>query len=212
MSMPDPEFIGRARALKSRLDNAAHASEAAMQAIFGPAAADYRRRSRKAGSSLRPETLLEIERDWHKIPTDGGLGVTTKRDRRSLFIEDVRIAPATITNEIWGGPDQRETCLCIVRITLEISPKRVAWRTATIASLGLHGLARRFQRGFDISDQAVLHDLGLLATAARGLIKEAPGSEFTVPTPSGGSWRGSVGPFCNLQKIVAPAANVRTFW
>jgi hypothetical protein len=138
------------------------------------------------------------------------MGLATKRDKRSLFIADVRVAPATITNEMGGGPDQRETCLCIVRITLEISPKRAAWKTATIASLGLHGLARRYQRGFDVTDDAVLLDLGLLATRTRA-DQRGPGKRIHR-ADAVRRLRGAVGPFCNLQKIVAPAANVRTFW
>jgi hypothetical protein len=42
----------------------------------------------------------------------------------------------------------------------------MGFQPVTIAVIGAHALARRFQHGFQNSDEAILHDLRALASAA----------------------------------------------
>jgi hypothetical protein len=46
------------------------------------------------------------------------------------------------------------------------------------------------QRGFDVSDEAVLRDIAALARHPLHL--RAPDTEFRVPMPDGGAWHGTV--------------------
>lgn len=188
--------------------DAADASERAIEAILARTLADYRRR--KAGSSLRPETLLQIETDWHKVPTAGCLGLTIHRDRRNLLITDLRIAMSVIGNSDWAV-GRKEAGINVVKITFEISPKRPAYAAPIIANFNLLALARRFQKGFGTTDEEILADVGRLAAVAPSLILAASGTPFSVPAASGGEWRGRVGPFRSMRGVEAPAALVRTF-
>jgi hypothetical protein len=61
-----------------------------------------------------------------------------------------------------------------------------------IAGVGLHALARRYQRGADRTDTAVLGDLLPIATDYRAVARAK--GEFSIPA-GGGSWIGACGPF-----------------
>jgi hypothetical protein len=74
----------------------------------------------------------------------------------------------------------------------------------TLADVGLHGLARRIERGRPNDDAAVLADLKSLADGWRAAL--AKGGDFSIPTPSGGKWLGSV-----TAVKGAPMLAVRTF-
>jgi hypothetical protein len=67
-----------------------------------------------------------------------------------------------------------------------VSPERFRFEHALVASVPLHALARRFQRGWDLSDAAVR---AALASPRPDVL--AAGGEFTVPLPEG-CWVGTV--------------------
>jgi hypothetical protein len=67
-----------------------------------------------------------------------------------------------------------------------VSPERFRFEDALVASAPLHALARRFQRGWDLSDAAVR---AALASPRPDVL--AAGGEFTVPLPEG-CWVGTV--------------------
>jgi hypothetical protein len=200
------EFLGLARVYRSRMLTAAEPIGRAMRDIAAAAFATYQRR--RQGSSLRPETLLAIEAEWRAISRAGCLGQIIKRERRSLTVEDIRIAPATVGNEAWH--DQTEASLCIVINRLIITPRKISSEGVTVASVSLHGLGRRIQRGFDNSDDAITRDFALIAAAAPRLLALDDRS-FVVETGSGGKWRGAIDPFRDTSGVERRTLNIRTF-
>ena len=90
----------------------------------------------------------------------------------------------------------------IVRVVLEATAWGAVGATANIvASISLHALARRFQRGFDTTDGAILVELRELAMrhAAIG-----------VSLCDGGSWVGEVAR-TEVAQVSCPVLAVRTF-
>ena len=61
-----------------------------------------------------------------------------------------------------------------------------------IAGFGLHSIARRFERGGDRTDAAVLADFSALAAGYAAAV--AARGEFEITVPSGGRWIGAFGP------------------
>jgi hypothetical protein len=73
--------------------------------------------------------------------------------------------------------------------TLILSPEALRFDHALIASVPLHALARRLQRGWDVSDAEVRADLAALACTRPDVL--AAGRKFNVPLATG-CWVGSV--------------------
>jgi len=86
--------------------------------------------------------------------------------------------------------DERELSLA-VRLTEIVCkpPEALRERTLILSTVGLHALARCYQRGLDHSDQRVLADLTVLARAALEAIRDGD-QEVRIPAPSGGAWVG----------------------
>jgi hypothetical protein len=76
-----------------------------------------------------------------------------------------------------------------------------------VASVSLHALARRYQRGFNTTDAAILSELRELALRHEEIV-EAMG-EFSLPG-DGGSWVGSVAR-TQVDDMWEPTLTVRTF-
>lgn len=66
-------------------------------------------------------------------------------------------------------------------------------RTTTLATLSLHALACRYQRGRDTSDAALLREIALLSRNA-SMLPEGGGG-LKVPTNRDGGWRGRIVPY-----------------
>ena len=94
----------------------------------------------------------------------------------------------------------------IVRINLSAIPWGAVGATANlIVSVSLHALARRFQRGFDTTDGAILSELRELALRHTSIIKAS--SDFSVAF-DGGCWVGEV---ARTETFAAPVLAIRTF-
>ena len=89
-------------------------------------------------------------------------------------------------------------------------PSRYDLVTTTLAHVSLHALARRFQRGLDIREDAIKGDLLALAEAHQGIRGLENGSTILVPVP-GGSWRANVAAMDDSRGTVNVALAVRTF-
>jgi hypothetical protein len=144
------------------------------------------------------------------LPSAGRLALTIERDKTGLRIEELRVAAGKIRFVAWedGGS---EVDVGIVRIELQA----VSWKPAfvvgdLIASLSLHALGRRYQRGFDTSDAAILAEMRTIALCQPDIV-EANGA-FSIPG-NGGSWVGEVGqrdamPMLAIRSFVPPGASV----
>jgi hypothetical protein len=71
-----------------------------------------------------------------------------------------------------------------------LQPPRFEERHLVLATVGLHALARRYERGEDLSDFSVLRDLAGFRRRWRRIV-EAETDEFEVPTSTGGRWIGA---------------------
>jgi hypothetical protein len=85
-----------------------------------------------------------------------------------------------------------QPALAIVLRSLAVKPPAFEERSIVLACVGLHALARRYQRGAARDDAAVLADLHPLGRG--GLEAFRDGGEFAIPAPGGGRWIGAVAP------------------
>lgn len=203
------EFLGMARRLRDQVAAAAVVSSPMMKAIYNHAFAtlDRRKRRRRPHIVWRPDYLLEVEQKWRAIPMTECLHLHVARTKISLVIHDVRVGSTVIANSAWPA-DDKELDLIVVgnRLTLDTTGARSD--SAFMATLSLHGLSRRYRRGFANTDLAVMRDLGVLAQCK---LPDAPTPNFYVQAPSGGEWRGAVTRFNGLDAAQALVFGVRTF-
>jgi hypothetical protein len=97
------------------------------------------------------------------------------------------------------APNADELAVSVTSVTLGLQGDVLISDRRLLADVGLHALARRYERGTDRHDTAVLSDLALLAHAHESAV--ALGSAFTIA-----GWRGEV---CLVAG--APVLCVRTF-
>jgi hypothetical protein len=80
-----------------------------------------------------------------------------------------------------------------------------------LVTVGGHGISRRYQRGFDLSDAGIISDLATLVAALPGLIAQGP-AEVAV-TVRDGEW--IIGKCTSLRDILSGksglAVHVRTY-
>ena len=67
------EFVGKARAFRTRMALAAEASGSVLQKIGIDVFAEFARRKRNHNFGLREDALFDLERRWRSIPPFGGI-------------------------------------------------------------------------------------------------------------------------------------------
>jgi hypothetical protein len=203
MTHVPPEFLGRARAFRARIGADDAAVGMAINRITAPLLA---RRRRKA--TFRPETLIDAERQFQfQVPAGARLTLKVERDRHGLRIEEFRVAAGEFRFCSWED-DAADADPGVVRVVLEATGWGAVGATANIvASVSLHALARRYQRGFDTSDAAILAELRELAMRHAAIV-EAQG-DFSMAF-DGGSWVGEVAR-TEVAQVSCPVLAVRTF-
>jgi hypothetical protein len=130
----------------------------------------------------RFDYLRDLAAKWRAQHDPGRLALLSQFDDGRLHIAELRISPAKMRFE--AGFEEPALSIGLHLVTMQ--PPRFREARAIIADVGLHALARRYQRAADHADVAVLADLEALARAWRGVA-----GEFRVPTPSGGEWIGA---------------------
>jgi hypothetical protein len=190
------EFIGAARVLRDKIAAAHAVIEQRTETLI----ASFRPRD---NFTPFPKRAM-IERLLRRLRAQRSLArlrlVSSYKDGK-LQLAELRAEPARVTLPRWGAA---ELSILISMRTLAIRPPAFAQMALPMAFVGIHALSRRFQRGEDRSDAAVLRDLEALGrswrTAVEGTI------EFAVPAPGGGRWIGA-------QHLLgeAPVLAVRTF-
>jgi hypothetical protein len=178
------EFVGLARQFRSRVV----AAERAFVDDIEPMVAPLRPRERFTPVP-RQVVVRILGRTWRYRGPLGRLDLVARYDNPRLDLIDIRLADAKVICDAWVGDD--EPALAVVLHHVGIAPPAPLRESATmLASLGLHALARRYQRGADRSDDAIKADLLALAHAAPGAVIDGGG--FEIATPSGGCWIGAV--------------------
>lgn len=200
---PDPgPFVwasprGCARVLRSRIAAADAQWRAASDALLAPLTGTNTTRFSRRTLAARFGT------DWRALP--GKLGRLKLRIAPSDVLE-IRLAPFGIS---WDGRDGDDPGIALIVRSVSLGQAPTD-DTRIIAVVGLHALARRFERAIAgkrdekaaLRDLAALCDLAAWKPGLRGLV-----AEFDIAAPGGGFWRGSVMKF----QDGAPAAAVRTF-
>jgi hypothetical protein len=140
----------------------------------------------------RRETLTGVADEWRRrMPPRGQLAIEIDLNarRKSLRIREMRATTSVYRPEEW---DVAEKGMIVGLTLLEVWPLHSKFDLYTLAHVGLHAIGRRFQRGVDTSEAAIMHDLHALALAHHRLADQPSGSEFRVSLDHGGVWRGSV--------------------
>ena len=177
------EFMRQARYFRDGLMSVSLECSARMNAIVAPLLARWRR-----SPIPRPETLLDAARAWRALPDFGRLDLTVTTGKRQLHIHELRVSASDFRAADWTVD---EPGLSVLGVVLEVAPHRCVFDILSLATVSLHALARRYQRGFAITDAAIMHDLHMLAKAHAGLAGGAA-TEFEVAVPSGGRWVGNL--------------------
>jgi hypothetical protein len=171
------EFIGKARALRERIARAAASHEVATERIIAPL------RPRPAWPTPdRPEYLAGVAKRYRACLSPARLCLDARAEGRALHLHEVVATADDTLLPGWGGP---EPALALLFLLIETPPFRE--RGGLLAVVGLHALARRFQRGSGGPD-GVLRDLRSLALQY-GRCLGVAGDEFEAPC-GGGRWIG----------------------
>jgi hypothetical protein len=193
------EFVGKARVFRSRMIAATTRVGMQMNAISQYSFGLYKRRN----AAPRPEHLVAIEQQWRSISPAGCLRLTVRRDKRSMSIEDTRIAATTSKNAQWG--DASEKSICLVESSLALTKRHAETTATTLAAVSLHALGRWYQRAFTTNDIAMMLDLALVVKAVPTLDPNV--IDVDLPSENGGSWRGAIVETLNGKNVI----NLRTF-
>jgi hypothetical protein len=180
------EFIGQARLFCARIDAAAKLASATVLRICADARAVVQRRP-----TWRGEHFSGFERQWRQtIPDEGRIRLEITRSKRALVITEFRLTRSSYEDIRWSHPFPEASVglmLCTFRLT---TPAAFECKRLAIATLGIHAIARRYQRGFNNTDRAIQTDILELAINASRLL-DADSETFAIPCPSG-RWVGAI--------------------
>jgi hypothetical protein len=194
------EFVGLARRYRSKIAVAHSHAEPAAERLIEP----YRPRS---GFEPWPRlTMLErLSRRWRALPTGNRVPSASRYAAGKVEIADLWLTPARISLPTWADD---ELALCLTLRVIEIAPPDFSDTSLTVATVGLHALARRYERGVGRTDAAVLRDLLALGPGYLSTFREEveAGADFAIPLPCGGIWIGAA-----TELDGNPLLGVRTF-
>jgi len=146
------EFLGAARRFRERILAVDALAIDAMEVILAP----VRRRLEKK-RNLRSAMVIDTAREWReKVPAEFRLSLDVIYREHSVAITEVRISSSRTKHIAWGGTG--EPGISIARVELAAGNGRLTVDTRPLASISLHALARRYQRG-GCDEAAISRDL-----------------------------------------------------
>jgi hypothetical protein len=177
------EYIGLARNLIRRITAAYQAAESRRGRLLRPfrPTANFRPVPRH----IHLQTLSERLRHPRALCRLRG---AAKFEAGHLRVMEIWAVPATLEHDDWH---ETEPALALMVRLIRIEPPNFVEKDERVVAVGIHALARRYQRGAEWADAAVLGDL-LALVEAYPRAGPAPG-EFAAPA-SGGRWRGAIAP------------------
>lgn len=179
------EWIGRARELRRRLSLHYIAADLRIQKLLKP----IRRREGFAPKMPRPQVLQRVHDGWCAEPVGlSRLVALADLSAGKLRLGEVRAGGSKMRLEGWDG--EPELAIALWSIAIISDPPAYAEERSLICDLGLHALARRFERGDGREDRDVLRDLLPLVDAYKATV--ADGGEFAIPVRAGGTWIGRI--------------------
>jgi hypothetical protein len=184
---PPAEFFGKARDLRRRVAAEDPVFDATVDALLGPV---RDRRRRFPHRSLRQETLINLVQSWRFMPCrDWRLDLTARLDKGKASLCEYRLVAGEMrkpNDPNWLG---HEDDVAAIKIDMAISGASVHLLSYCVTTFSLHALARRYQRGADSSDEALLHDC-LVATRIDPATLPGAGGHKITTDEHGGGWRG----------------------
>jgi hypothetical protein len=197
-----PEFAGRARAFRNRILDIDDQVGPAIAAITGYARAVLRRRN-----TYRLEHFRHLERAWRlTIPAMSRLAYAVERTKDSLTIADARVCTSTFHKGVWEN-EFGEHSLTLIIYSGRFTSGHIDVESVPVSVVSLHALARRFQRSFDSSDEAVLRDLSFISSNAEDLLNT---TRFRQPAGDG-AWHGETLTVATTEKRSQRVLATRTF-
>jgi hypothetical protein len=138
----------------------------------------------------RPELLVEAARRWEaELAGPARLALSIERSHRRLRVDEMRVQSIGGFRVKKWKLDAVENAMLLSRWSLSVWPRLLSFDTKMLALVGLHSLARRFERGRDRSTEAIMRDLRHLGEA--GETQRRAGEHVIVPVPDG-QWAGVV--------------------
>jgi hypothetical protein len=225
-ALPVPvEFVGLARAFRRTVGQSAACFKRDMEELVETITREMNR-PRRAANKLRDNIRAEIRRGWLALPNRHRfilycLDETPRLGRGRLDLHAIRLTTMDTSAADW---DNSEPGILLIRTRLSLDRKEVAVTPMPIASLGLHALARRYERGRDRSEAVLLNDLWSIVLTITGVLPGRPDEERGASLSNGrhvwrgacpsGEWRGAIATVhvCNGDKTsdhVIPM--IRTF-
>jgi hypothetical protein len=179
------EFLGQARLFCERIKIATQCASAAVKQIASDAHAVVERRPR-----WRPEHFMGFEQQWRRtMPAEGRIGRVTNRGKRELLISETRLAFSNYKDIRWSRPEL-ELSVALGRYSLQLSTP-AAYRTgrSVLAIIGIHAIARWYERASDKTNEAIAGDIAELALHFPRLC-DGNNEAFALPCISG-RWVGA---------------------
>jgi hypothetical protein len=167
------EYLGRARQLRTKCALGWAAAEPEMTKLLAPL------RPRPGFAPMPTHRYLRgVARAWRRLPSAGRLRLRLGSEPGVLQITELRLLPMRITAAGWDEP-----ALGVGLFTVSMLPPTMRECRVVLASVGIHALGRRFQRGAR-DDKSVLGDLVALGRDVIG----GGNDDITVATADGGCW------------------------
>lgn len=194
------EFIGQARVLLGRIGRAHELWVEAAEALTAPLQprGDFRPQFTKQSLSL-------LAARWRALPDWGRLRIVAETAGARLQVLETRLIPFRAAKVDWN---EFEPSVAVALSAVAMSvPAEFTLATTPIAVVGLHALARRYERGSDRSDGAVLRDLSVFG---RAWPEAALEPDFAIPALRGGTWMSTMSVITNAA-AARPVLAIRTF-
>jgi hypothetical protein len=176
------EFVGLARQFRSRLAEAHAFYEPAADRLMVP----FRPRPGFTPMPRRP-MLRALAENWRALPSSGRLRLVIRDEPGDLEIAERRVRPSVVSAPAWAAD---EPAVAVALRSIIVRPPFFTDDSVTMGVVGLHALARRYERGPIRDDIGVLSDLYFLARGAPAAV--ASGGEFMIEALDGGRWIGAV--------------------
>lgn len=191
------EFVGRARLLRNRIAAAHITQTVTVERLLAPIV------GRNTTPLSRRTMLGLLPTHFRKMPEFGRLRLVVNSED-GICIRETRAAPFRIVLPGW---DEDELAIAItLRTTTLRLPAHVEDATVMMAAIGLHAIARRFERGCDRSDVGVLRDLTCFDRAWAPILRNYETSREFEVVAARGRWIGAV-----MGAEGKPVLVVRTF-
>lgn len=196
------EFRGQARAFLNRIAAAEPEYLKSLAGVMLPLRDRYHRRAK-----LPAGDTAAAEEAWiEKLPTFGRIDIETRSSRVRLYVRELRAFARMEGFDEWAGAS--EPALVVMVVGVDLRRDHLDAKKAVLATIGLHALARRFQRGFDTSDEALFSEFRAIAAVANDIIDAREVFRIQVPD---GVWAGAVASVTDERGERSHVVSIRTF-